>query len=302
VGTYSDSGDLAPFGGLAIDDTFAYAAFTDGNVLKCALSGCSSGWGLLQSGQNYLLSVAASSAGVVWNSANGTGVTAVAGCSPATCAQGVIPYASQASTDQAFQVAIDSSNVYFTVGSTSGGTNAVMACPAASSTSTGCGSGLRTVANATGPSYLAVAAGYAYWIDGVTTAKAVKRCSTAGCAGGQLLDSYTATISSGGTVVGGFIAADSANVYFVPGSVVECPNTGCAASGPLPLGAGTNPIAVDSSNVYWTTSSSLVRCAIGGCGNAPTTVVSGITPGVFTAVDATYVYFFQGTTLMKIAK
>jgi hypothetical protein len=286
VGTYTDSGNFQDF---AIDGTFAYAAFTDGNILKCALSGCSSGWGLLQSGQGYLISVAASSAGVVWNSPS-----AVAGCSPATCAGGVIPYMSSFTNSNPFQVAMDGSNVYFTVNSTSGGTNAVMACPAASSTSTGCGSGLRTLTNASGPTYLAVAAGYAYWIDGYAAPFNMERCSVAGCASGQLI--YTTNNSTH------FMAADSANAYFVPASVVQCPASGCPASGPIPLGAGTNDIAVDSSNVYWTTSSSLVRCAIGGCGNAPTMVVSGITPGIFTAVDATYAYFFQGNTLMKIAK
>jgi hypothetical protein len=53
--------------------------------------------------------------------------------------------------------------------------------------------------------------------------------------------------------------------------------------GGLPL--APSALAVDSTNVYWTTGDSVLTCAIGGCGCSPTVVVGGLTqpPGVTVA-------------------
>ena len=42
-------------------------------------------------------------------------------------------------------------------------------------------------------------------------------------------------------------------------------------------------------NVYWAEGDGVVSCAIGGCGNAPTSIVS--TPSTAVAADATNVYY-----------
>jgi hypothetical protein len=62
-------------------------------------------------------------------------------------------------------------------------------------------------------------------------------------------------------------------------------------------------IAVDGVNVYWTTQGqgTVMKCAVGGCNNNPTTIASGQADPTGIAVDATSVYWTNavGGTVMK---
>ena len=103
------------------------------------------------------------------------------------------------------------------------------------------------------------------------------------------------------------VVADAANVYWLDQTsdvAYECPITGCPGGAPIPLGTAAGARAIDSSNVYWAGSGpSLVKCAIGGCGSNPTTVLPSIAvhPPIF-QVSSTTIYWLNGATLMKVAK
>jgi hypothetical protein len=81
-----------------------------------------------------------------------------------------------------------------------------------------------------------------------------------------------------GLVQAGTIAVDGTNVYVddqgtATGVVYQCAKTGCAA--PTVLGPGfATGIAIDALYVYWNDFSGgkIVRCAIGGCMNAPAVI------------------------------
>jgi len=82
-------------------------------------------------------------------------------------------------------------------------------------------------------------------------------------------------------------------------SVDASPDVSTDAGGVLVL-ADNQPspfgIAVDAQNVYWTTLTStgtVMECAVGGCGNAPTTLVDGRPDPFIIALDATNVYWTQ---------
>ena len=85
------------------------------------------------------------------------------------------------------------------------------------------------------------------------------------------------------------IAVDSVNVYWInaSGAVLDCPKTGCTGapnvittfSGNGQKDALLFAIAVDSNNVYFvvrtpTDPVELMKCAIAGCGNSPTTLLT----------------------------
>jgi hypothetical protein len=66
-------------------------------------------------------------------------------------------------------------------------------------------------------------------------------------------------------------------------------------------------IAVDSVSAYWTnaTAGTVVRCAVGGCANAPTVLAAGQTGAWAIALDATSVYWVNnvaGGTVMRTPK
>ena len=83
-----------------------------------------------------------------------------------------------------------------------------------------------------------------------------------------------------------------------------CPLSGCSSPTAL-VSSGTGAIAVDSTNVYWTSpgSGKVLKCAIAGCGGNPTTLATGQTNAGSIAVDSTSVYWvisMQGGNVMKL--
>jgi hypothetical protein len=93
------------------------------------------------------------------------------------------------------------------------------------------------------------------------------------------------------------IAVDATRVYWTNaqpgpyGSVFQCDKADCGGTVvTLATGRGEpRGVAADEANVYWAEDEGVLRCAVGGCANAPTVVVSA--PSTAVALDATHVYF-----------
>jgi len=270
-------------------------------VLRCAATGCGNrptvlvtyppldGVGAVGGLPVAPSALAVDATNVYWTDAHSVRACAIGGCgcSPTSLASGLI---------QPPGVAAAAGRVFWTVW-TSGSpdTGDVGSCPVA-----GCAGA--------SPTLLATAQGGAqgvaaddsdvYWLDTSAGAGSVLRCPVGGCDGGP-----TELASDQGNPIA--VALDATNVYWTSpvGSVVQCSKADCPgtivtlASG---RGAddrnGPSGIAVDSSYVYWR-ESNIYRCAIGGCGNAPTLVATASSSpyqwDATLAVDATRVYWTQ---------
>jgi hypothetical protein len=142
----------------------------------------------------------------------------------------------------------------------------------------------------------------------------VMRCARGGC------DNTPTILASSGDAVWnlGPIALDASTVYFghglftdgkhqYDGEILACAKTGCAGSPTLVAGSAYGPyrLATDGLHVYWTEQDAslpnsasspflLRRCPTTGCGDAPVTLVSGLTGPSDVAVDEAYVYWTDG--------
>ncbi|HEY5241512.1 MAG TPA: hypothetical protein VIJ22_08610, partial [Polyangiaceae bacterium] len=72
--------------------------------------------------------------------------------------------------------------------------------------------------------------------------------------------------------------------------VVRCTLSGLPCT-PNVLGPTGSGIVVDGSNVYWTAAAGPVRCALGGCGGAPTAIATAQNSSWAITVDGTNVYW-----------
>jgi hypothetical protein len=92
------------------------------------------------------------------------------------------------------------------------------------------------------------------------------------------------------------IALDSSDVYFIGQdsaiAVYDCPKSGCTKPTTLvsTIASDTYALAVDSTDVY-IGSNGILRCARGGCGDAPATLVTASYGVTDLAIDTTTVYF-----------
>jgi hypothetical protein len=264
VGNFSSATEL-----FAINASTAYAGL--GNVTggvslveQCPLTGCAgTGAGLVASlsFQQFGLAqpFAASPAGVFWIGQNPNDFR-VGGYANGA----LVSYATYNGTQSTpATITADSTNVYWTLNGTSG-PNVVVGCPVG-----GCPpAGPTTLETGSTPLLITVASGVLYWIDELNQTFALMKCPIAGCGNSPTLLA-TGTSSSGWLVP----VADSANVYFVghpsgsSGTLFKCSVNGCL-NGPVALASiSASYLALDSTNIYWMSGSSLMKCAIGGCGN-----------------------------------
>ena len=154
------------------------------------------------------------------------------------------------------------------------------------------------------PSTLTLDATKVYWADGTS----IRSCAKTGC-------DCTPTILAAAQSTTG-VAVTSSTLFFTEhdvGEVATCSIGGCPGAPTLLATSQVGPtgIALDTTDVYWTTNSTVVRCSLGGCNGVldtlwhGQTVVQANTTGI--AVDATNVYWtnaqpFNLGSVMQCAK
>jgi len=174
-------------------------------------------------------------------------------------------------------------SVYMTEGSN----ELIAICPLA-----GCTGAAATFAVSQGePMGIAHDDTHVYWIDETGE---LFGCPLGGCgdAGPSALNSPSAWVSEA-------LAVDDTNIYWTNGnnsglgSVEQCAKNDCLATTTILASGRSGPagIAVDATDVYWVEEGTVYRCAIGGCGDSPTTVAA--TSGQAIALDATHIYVAQ---------
>jgi hypothetical protein len=86
------------------------------------------------------------------------------------------------------------------------------------------------------------------------------------------------------------------------GAVMKCAKKGCGNT-PTVVAAGlclADQIALDDTNVYWSSYYGVMKCPKSGCGSSPTMLASVRAAGL--AIDSTSLYFFdQGNAVAKVA-
>jgi hypothetical protein len=277
-------------------------------VMRCAIGGCNNKPTVLWDGLYPIVGIAVEQGAVWWPTGPGA-INAEYGEAPniMSCAVGGCsdaPTHSQPSQGAFYAFAANATN-WFAVNNS----GVVSTCPF-----TGCGTSSVTVftdeyeirsmaLNATG----------VYWSDDTGN---ILSCPLAGCG-----DAGAAVAGQSGFPAE-LLAADGSHLYWLAagsavgggkigpieqwfdGGVYESPLPGGGDAGSTALATYASwlagaAIAVDGTNVYWSTEDGsgsygeIVRCSIGGCGGSPTPLAgtSSKSPSAGLAVDATNVYW-----------
>ncbi len=227
-------------------------------------------------------------------------------CLGAACQSGMCaPVVLASSLAGASGIAVDASNVYFTL---------YFGPQVAKCALSGCGVSPTVLASSeSGPNDIKLDATTLYWAsEGAgQNGGSIRKCTFATCAS-------TKTLIANGTVTE-WVAIDATRVYWtsaLDGLVRSCPLAGCGGT-PTNVATGqTVPwsIAVDQTSVYfsvWNGSigapaqngGAIRKCPLAGCSGAPITLASAENQPWQIALDAQYVYWtgFKDGTVKRCA-
>lgn len=133
---------------------------------------------------------------------------------------------------------------------------------------------------------------------GADTTTDPMNCGTCGhdCLGSTCASSLCQpTVLASGQSSPAGIAADGTNIYWVneanPGSVMQCTVSNCAGT-TITLASNQDypdAIAVSATTVFWITQTTLMACAVGGCGGNPTQLVAGNPDGIVVHPDGAHI-------------
>jgi hypothetical protein len=252
---------------LAVDSTNIYWAQSNNMVMKCALSGCSTGTTFFAPSQvGYTrtpVKVGVDATNVYWYEADTSGTVRmdyIYSCPVAGCPGGV-----------------------------NGTPNLVAQLPAKPDYFT------------VGPGFVYTGVRYALGDGG--TGSQILKCSILGCSNTPTVLVSTGAVNTGGSL--GPFAADSANVYWTDqgNGVFQCSANGCSTPTVLSPTNGEY-VVVDSTNVYFGVGGNVDKCAIGGCGQSPIALAQGLSQPLVFGVDSSAVYFTVsvGISFLKLAK
>jgi hypothetical protein len=276
---------------LVVDSNNVYWTNRDGgSVMQCAIGGCNGTPTVLGSAEATPTGITVDSTNVYWANNSGGGGT-IRSCPIGGGDGGGPKTIASSSVIAPVDVAVSGSNVYFTDQSA----DKVQVCP-----TTGCSSTPPVIASSQGGANgLAIDSTTLYWT--ATVNNTIMDIALGGDAGTQK------TVQSGAEAA--WIAVDSGYLYwatYTGGNVIRCTATNCGNTFVV-LGISqtglTGFIATDGVNAYWTvggSSGSVMKCAVGGCNNKPTTLASSLSYPLGLAVDGTSVYVALATSVIKL--
>jgi hypothetical protein len=273
---------------MVVDASNVYwTEYMQNTVLSCPLTGCGTSPTTLATDQLDCRGIAVDATTLYWTNYNGGSIEDVMSCAIGGCGGAPTPVA----TDQLgpLDVALNATTVFWTDYNAS----SVLGCALGD-----CASPTTFASNELSATGIAADADDVYWSDN-TGVGTIWSCSIADACGGGPTQLAT-------DMVHPFrLALDATNVYWQDDTrVMEAAKDGSSvttliddASG---IGAGDSDIVIDDTYVYWESQGALQSCAIAGCNDTPTTLVaSGV---AVIAVDATAIYWSDGTTITKRAK
>jgi hypothetical protein len=213
-------------------------------------------------------------------------------CLGGACVGGACqPFALVSLQEDPYDLAIDGTNVYWVDDIAQGTVNACAL--------TGCNNTPTVLATGQSmPTGITASQGIVYWVNyGVgVTGGSVQECASTGCGGNP---TPVATGQDAPTAVA--VAGNGSIYWTTQNGVMKC--SGTLPCTPSTLGPTGSDIVVDANNAYWTAQAGPVRCALGGCGGAPTAIATGQLSSWAIAVDSANVYWttLSGFTVAKCA-